>query len=76
MAKAITFSESMAHFFGRASRIQKNRAFRYKSSDLPMQILWAFRCNPIARAAAANQGCKNRPEKSHAPQTHAEAYFV
>jgi hypothetical protein len=29
---------------GRAK--QKNRAFRSKSSDLPMQILWAFRCNP------------------------------
>ncbi|MDR1179723.1 MAG: hypothetical protein LBK44_04395 [Spirochaetales bacterium] len=27
---------------------QKNRAFRCKSSDLLMQILWAFRCNPIA----------------------------
>jgi hypothetical protein len=25
---------------------KKNRAFRCKSSDLPMQILWAFRCNP------------------------------
>ncbi|MDR1180158.1 MAG: hypothetical protein LBK44_06600 [Spirochaetales bacterium] len=25
----------------------KNRAFRCKSSDLPMQILWAFRCNPL-----------------------------
>ncbi|MDR1178993.1 MAG: hypothetical protein LBK44_00680 [Spirochaetales bacterium] len=25
---------------------QKNRAFRSKSSDLPMQILWAFRYNP------------------------------
>ncbi|MDR1178997.1 MAG: hypothetical protein LBK44_00700, partial [Spirochaetales bacterium] len=35
-------------------RRPKNRAFRYKSSDLPMQILWAFRCNPLARAPAAN----------------------
>ncbi|MDR1179978.1 MAG: hypothetical protein LBK44_05695 [Spirochaetales bacterium] len=25
----------------------KNRAFRSKSSDLPMQILWAFRSNPL-----------------------------
>jgi hypothetical protein len=25
----------------------KNRAFRSKSSDLPMQILWAFRYNPL-----------------------------
>jgi hypothetical protein len=24
-----------------------NRAFRSKSSDLPMQILWAFRYNPL-----------------------------
>jgi hypothetical protein len=24
----------------------KNRAFRSKSADLLMQILWAFRCNP------------------------------
>jgi hypothetical protein len=36
-----------AHFFGRASHAQKNRAFRCKSSDLLMQILWAFRCNPL-----------------------------
>jgi hypothetical protein len=26
---------------------QKNRAFRSKSSDLLMQILWAFRFNPL-----------------------------
>ncbi|MDR1179042.1 MAG: hypothetical protein LBK44_00935 [Spirochaetales bacterium] len=32
-----------AHFFAP----QKNRAFRCKSSDLPMQILWAFRYNPL-----------------------------
>jgi hypothetical protein len=25
----------------------KNRAFRSKSSELPMQFLWAFRCNPL-----------------------------
>ncbi|MDR1180304.1 MAG: hypothetical protein LBK44_07340 [Spirochaetales bacterium] len=25
----------------------KNRAFRSKSSDLLMQILWAFRYNPL-----------------------------
>jgi hypothetical protein len=31
----------------------RNRAFRSKSSDLPMQILWAFRFNPLARVAAA-----------------------
>jgi hypothetical protein len=24
-----------------------DRAFRSKSSDLLMQILWAFRCNPL-----------------------------
>jgi hypothetical protein len=29
------------------ARSAKNRAFRSKSSDLPMQILWAFRCNPL-----------------------------
>jgi hypothetical protein len=33
----------------------KNRAFRCKSSDLPMQILWAFRCNPW-RAQRAGTG--------------------
>jgi hypothetical protein len=37
----------MAHFFGRASPAQKNRAFRSKSSDLQMQILRAFRYNPL-----------------------------
>jgi hypothetical protein len=36
----------------------KNRAFRFKSSDLLMQILWAFRSNPIARAPAAAQNCE------------------
>jgi hypothetical protein len=30
---------------------QKNQAFRSKSSDLPMQILWAFRYNPLRSAA-------------------------
>jgi hypothetical protein len=25
----------------------KNQAFRSNSSDLPMQILWDFRCNPL-----------------------------
>ncbi|MDR1316024.1 MAG: hypothetical protein LBK13_04040 [Spirochaetales bacterium] len=30
-----------------AANAAKNRAFRFKSSDLPMQILWAFRCNPL-----------------------------
>jgi hypothetical protein len=34
-----------AHFFVREART-KNRAFRSKSSELPMQFLWAFRCNP------------------------------
>ncbi|MDR1180097.1 MAG: hypothetical protein LBK44_06295 [Spirochaetales bacterium] len=24
-----------------------DRAFRSKSSELPMQFLWAFRCNPL-----------------------------
>jgi hypothetical protein len=31
---------------------QKNRAFRFKSSDLHKQILWAFRFNPLRRAAS------------------------
>jgi hypothetical protein len=35
-----------AHFWA-AIRRPKNRAFRSKSSDLPMQILWAFRYNPL-----------------------------
>jgi hypothetical protein len=35
----------MGTFLGRPRR-PKNRAFRSKSSDLPMQILWAFRYNP------------------------------
>jgi hypothetical protein len=39
-----------AFFWARGKRAQKNRAFRSKSSDLQMQILRAFRCNPIARA--------------------------
>jgi hypothetical protein len=34
------------------ARSAKNRAFRSNSSDLPMQILWDFRYNPIARSAA------------------------
>jgi hypothetical protein len=29
------------------SQSAKNRAFRSKSSDLLMQILWAFRFNPL-----------------------------
>jgi hypothetical protein len=33
-----------AHFFCPKTG-KKNRAFRFKSSDLPMQILWAFRYN-------------------------------
>ncbi|MDR1179991.1 MAG: hypothetical protein LBK44_05760 [Spirochaetales bacterium] len=36
------------------SQTAKNRAFRSKSSDLLMQILWAFRYNP-SRMAAQNQ---------------------
>ncbi|MDR1179411.1 MAG: hypothetical protein LBK44_02805 [Spirochaetales bacterium] len=28
-------------------RLRRGRAFRSKSSDLPMQILWAFRYNPL-----------------------------
>ncbi|MDR1179987.1 MAG: hypothetical protein LBK44_05740 [Spirochaetales bacterium] len=32
----------------------RNRAFRSKSSEAPMRFLWAFRCNPIAHATAAN----------------------
>jgi hypothetical protein len=34
-----------------AANAAKNRAFRYKSSDLLMQILWAFRYNPLRMAA-------------------------
>jgi hypothetical protein len=34
-----------------AANAAKNRAFRYKSSELPMQFLWAFRCNPIAHGS-------------------------
>jgi hypothetical protein len=30
-----------------AANAAKNRAFRSKSSDLLMQILWAFRYNPL-----------------------------
>jgi hypothetical protein len=30
----------------------KNRAFRSNSSDLPMQILWDFRCNQVAWASS------------------------
>jgi hypothetical protein len=33
----------------------KNRAFRSKSSDLPMQILWAFRYNPL-RSGSSEPG--------------------
>jgi hypothetical protein len=37
---------TLARFFERASPAQKNRAFRSKSSELPMQFLRAFRYNP------------------------------
>jgi hypothetical protein len=37
----------LAHFF--AAKPQKNRAFRYKSSEALMRFLWAFRYNPIAQ---------------------------
>jgi hypothetical protein len=50
-APATIHTSRKATVFGRiflsALSGQKNRAFRYKSSDLPMQILWAFRCNPL-----------------------------
>jgi hypothetical protein len=36
-------------------RGQKNRAFRSKSSDLQMQILWAFRYNPL-RSGSSEPG--------------------
>jgi hypothetical protein len=39
-----------AHFFCPQPG-KKNQAFRSKSSDLPMQILWAFRYNPLRMAA-------------------------
>jgi hypothetical protein len=32
--------------FGRIFRCAKNQAFRSKSSELPMQFLRAFHCNP------------------------------
>jgi hypothetical protein len=39
----------------------KNRAFRSKSSKLPMQFLRAFRCNPLrglrASSNFASQNC-------------------
>jgi hypothetical protein len=35
-----------AHFWRGSA---KNRAFRFNSSDLLMQILWDFRYNPLAR---------------------------
>jgi hypothetical protein len=35
-----------AFFWAGETPAQKNRAFRYKSSDLLMQILWAFRYHP------------------------------
>jgi hypothetical protein len=35
-----------------------NQAFRCKSSDLPMQILWAFRCNPLRGAQRIICECK------------------
>ncbi|MDR1315725.1 MAG: hypothetical protein LBK13_02525 [Spirochaetales bacterium] len=44
--------QNWAHFWA-APRRPKNRAFRSKSSELPMQFLWAFRFNPLRRAAAA-----------------------
>jgi hypothetical protein len=42
---ALTFSQSDWRIFLPAHAGQKNRAFRFKSSDLLMQILWAFHCN-------------------------------
>jgi hypothetical protein len=36
----------------------KNRAFRSKSSDLPMQILWAFRCNPLRGGSDGPRNCE------------------
>jgi hypothetical protein len=54
-SKSIQF---LARFFAP----QKNRAFRYKSSDLPMQILWAFRYNP-SRAYGLTVAVKAMPTK-------------
>jgi hypothetical protein len=34
-------------FYMGASPLRGDRAFRSKSSDLLMQILWAFRYNPL-----------------------------
>jgi hypothetical protein len=48
----INFPHEWRIFFGQVIcdanyLTEKKRAFRFKSSDLPMQILWAFRCNPL-----------------------------
>jgi hypothetical protein len=37
--------KNLGAFFA-AHDAAKNRAFRSNSSDLPMQILWDFHCNP------------------------------
>jgi hypothetical protein len=37
----------MPGFIPGASPLRGDRAFRCNSSDLPMQILWDFRCNPL-----------------------------
>jgi hypothetical protein len=51
------FPVIMAHFLRQAVKnpncmgeqrsAAKNRAFRSKSSQPPMRLLWAFRCNPL-----------------------------
>jgi hypothetical protein len=37
------------------ARSAGNRAFRSKSSELPMQFLWAFRCNPLRAPSGSSK---------------------
>ncbi|MDR1178907.1 MAG: hypothetical protein LBK44_00250, partial [Spirochaetales bacterium] len=48
---------------GRLPAERRGRAFRCKSSELPMQFLWAFRYNPWRMAAKRYR--KSKPEKPH-----------
>jgi hypothetical protein len=43
----------------------KNRAFRFKSSDLLMQILWAFRYNPLRGGNSASGHTAERLNLTH-----------
>jgi hypothetical protein len=64
----------MGAFFFRGmlrNPLKKNRAFRCNSSDLPMQILWDFRFNPLRGRAAELFGNfsfrTTSPEKENLP---------